>query len=339
MASLDHWHPVLLTRELKGDPVGVSLAGEQLAVFRTRRGVAALTDVCPHRGMRLSTGKVEAGRLVCPYHGYAFDAAGEGTCPSTPKRRLQAKRFDAVERYGAIWVKSADSHPDFPRWGATSYVPMGSMRTRVNAPLELVLDNFTEVEHTPTTHALLGYALEDMPGVSTELELTEDSVRVINVGRQKKIPRPLAWLFGFEQGDDFVDDWTTCFSPVFSVYHHYWRDPATGQARPDRLITAVFFTPQDAQTTDLITFVYGCGPQFDNPAKRLLFRPLTKALVALEIERDRAMLGNLADRSTSLKGKKLSRFDKALAENRKRLDRIYYAGAKSVGFSVVHGGG
>ena len=33
------------------------------------------------------------------------------------------------------------------------------------APLETVLDNFTEVEHTATTHLLFGYSSEDMPKV------------------------------------------------------------------------------------------------------------------------------------------------------------------------------
>jgi phenylpropionate dioxygenase-like ring-hydroxylating dioxygenase large terminal subunit len=56
MAILDHWHPVLFSRDLGAKPVGVKLAGRDIALFRTKAGTpAALDDVCPHRRMRRLT--------------------------------------------------------------------------------------------------------------------------------------------------------------------------------------------------------------------------------------------------------------------------------------------
>ncbi|MEI6225433.1 MAG: Rieske 2Fe-2S domain-containing protein, partial [Deltaproteobacteria bacterium] len=68
------WTPVLLSRKVKRDPVGLRVAGEKVVVFRGRDGVpGALVDRCPHRGVALSLGRVEDdGCLACPFHGWRF---------------------------------------------------------------------------------------------------------------------------------------------------------------------------------------------------------------------------------------------------------------------------
>jgi hypothetical protein len=43
----------------------------------------------------------------------------------------------------------------------------------------------------------------------------------------------------------------------------------------------------------------------------------------IEITRDHALLSGLADKSPSLEGMKLSRFDKILGLTRERIDRVY----------------
>src|SRR5438874_2293638 len=107
MSMLDYWHPVLRSRDVPRDrPVAVKLAGRELAVFRPAPGqVAALSDQCPHRRMRLSVGKVKGGRLECAYHGWTFSCAGEGESPGTPKLHACVESFDCQEAHGAIWIK------------------------------------------------------------------------------------------------------------------------------------------------------------------------------------------------------------------------------------------
>src|SRR5262249_44049475 len=86
MAILDHWHPVLLSSQLKKNAVAsVCLAGHDLALYRNSNGeIGALTDHCPHRRMKLSLGKVYHDKLQCAYHGWTFDATGNGESPATP---------------------------------------------------------------------------------------------------------------------------------------------------------------------------------------------------------------------------------------------------------------
>lgn len=77
------WFAVLSSREVGRAPVGVRRLGEDLVFFRDASGaVHGLVDVCPHRRTKLSLGVVRDGCVVCPFHGFAFDATG--ACRSIP---------------------------------------------------------------------------------------------------------------------------------------------------------------------------------------------------------------------------------------------------------------
>src|SRR5688572_28421526 len=122
MSSLDHWHPVLLAKQLKRDPVGVTLNGKELVLFRTASGqVGCLDDICPHRRMRLSLGKVVGEKLRCQYHGWTYDCQGAGESPATPKLYACARHYDVREHFGAIWVKPPDARAEFPRFEIDGY--------------------------------------------------------------------------------------------------------------------------------------------------------------------------------------------------------------------------
>lgn len=323
-AELDHWHPVLLSGELGKKPVAARLLGRELVLFRALDGkIGALADACPHRGMRLSEGRVEGGRLVCPYHGWTWAPDGTGKSPSTPTAKPCAEHFDAVEREGAVWVKRAGAAVAFPALDVSGWHLLGRSKVRAKAPLEPVLDNFIEVEHTPLVHLLLGYPAERMHEVECQVEATDATVRVHNVGPQRPMARPLHALFQIEQGDLFVDEWTTHFSPVYTVYDQYWLEPRTRTPRPHRLRIAVFFVPVTESETDVVAFAYSLAPPWERLGLNVLLFGLTRAFVSLEIGRDAALLGRLADKSPSLKGRSLGRFDKALVLARRRLERVY----------------
>lgn len=86
--------PVMYHRKLPSSNEGIHTAvvsmqvyGQTVVLWRPRAGeVAALSDVCPHRGASLAMGSLVGtsskdgrGKCVkCPYHGLEFDAAG--TC-------------------------------------------------------------------------------------------------------------------------------------------------------------------------------------------------------------------------------------------------------------------
>jgi nitrite reductase (NADH) small subunit len=57
----------------EGDVAEFTIQGRPLCVARIGGAVAVLDGTCPHEGGPLGEGIVEDGRVVCPWHGYAFD--------------------------------------------------------------------------------------------------------------------------------------------------------------------------------------------------------------------------------------------------------------------------
>ncbi len=332
-----HWHPVLLDQDLGTRPKSVMLHGQELVLYRapSTNSVHALHNVCPHRRARLSDGWVQphvaGARLVCPYHGFQFAPDGRGESPGTPSVKLNCTSFETRQAYGAIWLRArptstndpqapASEPTDFPALGLPGFTQVASMSHLIEAPLEVVVDNFCEVEHTPTTHALFGYDAASLPDVRVTLECTDTTVRVVNEGRQKPIPRLIERAFGIHTGDTFIDDWTVHFSPVHIVYDQWWRDPTTEAPRPIRVHLGVFFVPVDNDQTRLYTFAFSNRPpSLLDP----LLRPLLRRIVNHEVVLDQRRIERLADTNPDLRGTRLGRFDAALREHRKRIEHIY----------------
>jgi phenylpropionate dioxygenase-like ring-hydroxylating dioxygenase large terminal subunit len=309
---------------LRRTPVGIELAGRRICLFRTTTGqAAAVDDVCPHRRLKLSIGTVVGDRIQCKYHGWTFDACGKGESPGTPKLQACTESFDVREVHGYVWVKSRHSNPVFPEINSEGFFHIGNFQHLVPAPLELTLDNFTEIEHSGTVHNMFGYDLDRMDEVKVRFEATPESVRVINVGPRKKLFRPFAWLLGIRKADLFHDDWTTYFSPVYTVYDHWWASPDGRRESMVRWRLYMFFWPTDAENTAVTTFVYAKS-RYPGPAGGLrLVKHLFRREIDREIRQDIEMLHHLADRTVGIEGMKLSRFDKVLGLTRERIARIY----------------
>ncbi len=320
--ELRHWHAVLLSRELKDAPRAVTVCGRELVVFRVGETVGALVDRCPHRGARLSDGKVHLDQLVCPYHGWKWKADGSGRSPGNPVARPCVERFDAVERDGAIYVKRDGSEVAFPAVDVSGYHHVHSFRVDVAAPLEVTLDNFTEVEHTGEIHAVLGYDTDRMDEVVSTVTSTDDAIRVHNIGPQKPMPWALRKLIRLPDDPRFIDDWTTRFSPVHVVYDQYWLDEA-GERSPDHLRAVVFFNPKGPKVTELMVRLYSGQPPWGRYGVNALLWPVLGALGRYEAELDKRLIESLADKSPVLRGNQLGRFDKALIGARNRIAKIY----------------
>lgn len=92
------------------------LLAEPVLIGRMRDGTLfALRDICPHRGVPLSAGKVMAeGTLECPYHGWRFRA--DGVCAAIPSLvegqdtdpcKIRVRGYPVAEQDGLIWVYMA----------------------------------------------------------------------------------------------------------------------------------------------------------------------------------------------------------------------------------------
>src|SRR5687767_12099546 len=100
MLIRNSWYVAAWGEDVKhGQLFARTIVGEPLVFLRTKTGaVAALADRCPHRGMPLSLGRItEADRLVCGYHGLAFDPAG--LCVNVPGQPEASTRGICVRTY------------------------------------------------------------------------------------------------------------------------------------------------------------------------------------------------------------------------------------------------
>src|SRR5262249_8152192 len=73
------WYFALHSRALKkGQLTHKTILGDPIVFGRTEMGEAfALRDLCPHRGVPLSSGKILDGTVECPYHGWRFKPSGQ----------------------------------------------------------------------------------------------------------------------------------------------------------------------------------------------------------------------------------------------------------------------
>ena len=325
MGMMDHWHPMCLSSSLKRRRVlGVQLCGCHIALFRTSAGqVGALDDQCPHRRMKLSKGTVVNDRLQCRYHGWTFNCEGAGESPGTPKLHACAGNYEVREEYGIIWMKPRDAQAKMPVLDIEGFFRMAEMEHVAPAPFEVAVDNFCEIEHTGTIHAIFGYQLAKLNEVQVRVESTDSTVRVVNVGPPKSMGWFINLLLGVKKNYVFTDDWTTYFSPVYSVYEHFSSDPETGKEARVRWRLFMFFTPVDDHHTRVTTLAYAKSKFFGPNGCLKPFRGLMRRKLQHEIDLDVETLANLANYDSSMEGMKLSRFDKALGLNRERINRIY----------------
>ena len=107
------WQPVSNSIDLPpGKVIGYTLLDQELVITRFHDGALLAADVaCPHKGARLSAGRIDGDCLMCPYHGWRFGSTGD--CQSIPsliepnpkKCELSHLRtYDIQDRYGMIWV-------------------------------------------------------------------------------------------------------------------------------------------------------------------------------------------------------------------------------------------
>jgi phenylpropionate dioxygenase-like ring-hydroxylating dioxygenase large terminal subunit len=156
------WYVAASEQEIQQKPLGRTILGEPVVIFRTEDGkVAAFEDRCAHRRLPLSMGKVIGDVLQCHYHGLRFDRTGK--CVRVPGQDIipsgaRVKTFPVVERYKWIWIwmgdpaladpdKITDFHwLDDPNWGAkASYL-------HVKAEWRLVVDNLLDLTHLAFVH-------------------------------------------------------------------------------------------------------------------------------------------------------------------------------------------
>ncbi|MFY3383102.1 Rieske 2Fe-2S domain-containing protein [Paracidovorax sp. MALMAid1276] len=162
MVERSLWHPVALAGEVAQAPVAVQVLEQPVVLWRDAEGaVRAFADQCPHRGARLSLGRVTAaGRLECPYHGWQFAASGQCThvpaLPAfVPPSGHCARAFEACEANGLLWVRLAPGDTPPPAFAAEDDARLRKLHCGpydVAASAPRIIENFLDMSHFGFVH-------------------------------------------------------------------------------------------------------------------------------------------------------------------------------------------
>ncbi len=119
------WYMGTLSSCVKtGQMKSLVIFSEPVLFYRDSKGkVIALRDICPHRGIPLSYGKIVDDQVECAYHGWKFDCSG--TCTEIPSlvtgqdldpRKIKVRSYPTLEKHGVIWIFIGDKNADVSKF-------------------------------------------------------------------------------------------------------------------------------------------------------------------------------------------------------------------------------
>ncbi len=159
------WYIAAWSRELGPAPLMRKILGQDMILYRSAAGRAvAVSGLCPHRRMPLTTARIVDDEIICPYHGAAFDTAGH--CSRLPfqshvPRGMDLTSFAVVEQGPLIWIWGGDAAgADLTRLPDTASLGLsgegrelfGCGLRHVRARSQIVLENLFDHSHISFTH-------------------------------------------------------------------------------------------------------------------------------------------------------------------------------------------
>ncbi|KAF3887519.1 MULTISPECIES: aromatic ring-hydroxylating oxygenase subunit alpha [Nostocales] len=190
-----NWYIVCTSRELGQKPIGRTVLGIPLAIFRGLDGKpSALLDKCPHRNVPLSKGWVKNNYLICKYHGWCFDEQGvcrevPGLCDRNEVRYRNAVAYPAIEQDGFIWVYcQADERPqsqpyEFPCLRQKEFSTFSS-QMECETTLENAAENFLDATHTHFVHSGLIRTDNQRKEITVQITRSENMVEAIYLNEE-----------------------------------------------------------------------------------------------------------------------------------------------------------
>jgi phenylpropionate dioxygenase-like ring-hydroxylating dioxygenase large terminal subunit len=163
----DLWYMAGLAADIRrGQLRRQILLGEPVLIGRMQDGsVFALRDICPHRGVPLSAGRVMAeGTVECPYHGWRFKA--DGGCAAIPSlvdgqdmdpAKIRVRAYPVRELDGLIWIympsqEGAAPKSEPPRVGVKHARPRWHESQTFACAIDHAVIGLMDPAHAPYVH-------------------------------------------------------------------------------------------------------------------------------------------------------------------------------------------
>ena len=206
------WYVAGSAEDFKSQPVGKTILGRKVVLFRTPDGVKAVENLCPHRHVPLSLGSVVDGTLQCAYHGLRFD--GSGTCVEAPGQRsvprtARVQSYPTHERWRWIWIwmgspelADPDLIPEYPWLSDPDWVAVTG-QFQIKAGYELLLDNLHNHTHLQFVHGKT-IGTDKIMTASQEMKRAGNQIHITRWLLDQPPPKLFAHAGGFTGN---VDRW------------------------------------------------------------------------------------------------------------------------------------
>jgi nitrite reductase/ring-hydroxylating ferredoxin subunit len=181
----DGWFRVAYSNELEpGKSLPLEILGQELVLFRTESGEAALLDAyCPHLGAHLGHGGVVKGeRLECPFHAWQLDTKGDvAHIPYASKvpPRAKTRCHELREHSGMIfmWHHHKGEAPSFEvpqiaEYYDEKYTEYRDFRLKLRTHIQETAENGVDTAHLHVVHEVID------PVASAEVLGTQLNVHV-----------------------------------------------------------------------------------------------------------------------------------------------------------------
>lgn len=238
-APRNAWYVVAFSEEFSEKPLARRVLGDRIVIYRTSSGKpVVLSDMCAHRAMALSKGKVVQGdRIQCPYHGMEYDPSGN--CVLVPSqtqipRQMRTRSYPTVERWKWVWAWMGDPAladeeliPDHKCFGLAEddgFHKTIRFRMHINGNYQLLHENLLDVSHISFLHEGFldsGLIAKTPPTTKVEGDRIIISRRVTEV-----MEGGFARVFGMEPGTRVERELRSeGWSPNFNVVTNFFSFP------------------------------------------------------------------------------------------------------------------
>jgi len=212
----NQWYAVAWDYDIKQAPLGRTICNEDIVFYRRPdRTLVALENMCPHRLLPLSQGKVHGDKLVCGYHGLTVD--GSGTCLHMPGQdnivgKKLVKTYPVAERHRFVWVWIGAAElanesliPDL-HWCSDPKWTTDGDTYNIACDYRLLVDNLMDLTHETYVHPT-SIGQEEI--VEAPIETTSDEASVTVTRWMRNIIPPPFWSANLKSQEP-CDRWQIC---------------------------------------------------------------------------------------------------------------------------------
>lgn len=289
----NYWYAVeQVANVAKKQVVEVKFWGTSVALYRDEDGrFHAVENRCAHRFVPLTLGTVVGDKIVCEYHGWQYNGAGElcevpHTLFGKKMPQCKLKTYPLRVRYGLVWIFFGDPEnaekvamPEIPELEGPNKWECVPVEFTVAGHHSMIIDNVSDFTHAYLHRKYAPFS----DAVLTKLETVGDSVQLAydtKVGRGK-----ISGLFV-----DRADIDTNAMELAYE-YPYQWSNT------DGKIKHWLFVLPIDEQTTKtffLFYFDHFVVPFTKVKIPRRLMRPFlgisNKLLVRPLLQQDRVVV-------------------------------------------------